>query len=66
MRQFRDEVYRLELIKESGVHLLRQDLRSMRTWLLAAGSLVVGIIGFIVFRKVMRGGFRLDFRVRPI
>lgn len=66
MTQFRDEIYRQELIRSSGAMLLRQDLRSMRTYFLAAGAVLAGILGFIVYRMMVKKGLRLDFSMRAI
>lgn len=66
MKQFRDEIYRQELIKSSGAMLLKQDLRSMRTYFLAAGAIVAGILGFFVYRMMVKKGIRLDFALRAL
>lgn len=66
MKQFRDEVYRLELIRSSGAMLLRQDLRNMKTWFLAAGALMAAVLGFIVYRRMVKRGVRFDFSMRAI
>ena len=66
MKQFRDEVYRLELIKSSGIMMLKQDLRNMRTYFLAAGAIVAGVLGFLVYRMMVKRGLRLDFSLRAI
>jgi hypothetical protein len=66
MKQFRDEMYRLELIRSSGALLLKQDLRNMRTWFMAAGGLLVAVLGFIVYRGMVKRGVRLDFSMRAV
>lgn len=66
MKQFRDEIYRLELVRASGAMLLRQDLRSMGAYFIAAAAMVASIAGFLIWRKVMNGGLKLDISLRPI
>jgi high-affinity Fe2+/Pb2+ permease len=66
MKQFRDEMYRLELIRSSGAMLLKQDLRSMRTYFLAAGAVIAGLLGFFVYRMMVKNGVRLDLSMRAI
>ena len=66
MKQFHDEVYRLELIRSSGAMLIKQDLRSLRVWFAAAGALVAAVLGFFVFRGIAKRGVRLDFKVRAV
>lgn len=66
IKQFHNEMYRLQLVRSAGALMLRQDLRNLRTWFFAAGALVAGILGFIVFRGMMKRGVRLDFSMRAI
>jgi hypothetical protein len=66
LKQFHNEMYRLELVKSSGALMLRQDLRNMRTWFLAAGAIITSVIGFVVYRAMAKRGVRLNFSLQAL